>query len=337
MKSNHNKLQQRGFVLITVLLLLILLSAFLLRFCRACQLNLRTADNTYIHKQALHCAQAGLNFALAALSDSTVPPTNSSLSRLLDGTEKLSLGNGSCTIIASSENGKINLNLLKDNNCLDQTRINQLLRLIDLTNAQQTSSPISYEFVPAVIDWTDPDNDLTILPSIGSQNSGAESSYYRSLPTSYPSANRPLETLGELLLVKNISAESLYLPSHNNPQSSTLIDNITIYGDGKIDINHAPRLVLASLSEMINPAIAQLIIEHRKYRPFERPEQLKDIPGITPTIFAAISPYITTTPTDRYYRITVQATVQHAVKTIKAIIKQDTKTNKNRIVLYQES
>ncbi len=79
--------------------------------------------------------------------------------------------------------GKLNVNLLKDKDGKpNRARIDQLLRLIDLLNRQEPGlSHIGYGFVPAIIDWTDTDDEVVCLPFVKNENLGAESDYYAGL------------------------------------------------------------------------------------------------------------------------------------------------------------
>ncbi|MDD5194414.1 MAG: type II secretion system protein GspK [Candidatus Omnitrophica bacterium] len=99
------------------------------------------------------------------------------------------------------------------------------------------------ELAASIVDWRDTDSLLT-LP-LGS----AEDSYYRNFPYSYEAKDGPFEALEELLLVKGVTREVF----------EKLNNYITIYGDGKININTAPEEVLNAVgfsSDMVSKIIA---------------------------------------------------------------------------------
>ena len=79
---------------------------------------------------------------------------------------------------------------------------------------------------------------------------------------------------------------------------------LTIYGDGKININEASVMVLRSLSEQISLALAQNIIEQRKLNRFSSIEQLQQTQGMTPEIYNSIRGLITVKPEKTYYTVT---------------------------------
>jgi len=312
------------------------MTALLLEFNYASRINLLSADNYYHRLRSLNCARAGLNIAIAAINQNPDICTNDSLARMLMEPSVFDIAPGQCSITISRENGKINVNKFKDEKGrLDRTRIDQMLRLIDLLNHRAgkyySSTPISYSLVPAVIDWTDPDDQITILPFVSRDNTGAESNYYEKSPLPRQCNNQALASIEELLLIKDITPKILH--DRENPLS----DHITVYGDGKIDINTASSLVIQSLSQYIEPALAQMIIDQRNHRPFAEVDQLRNFPGITPAIYSALSKTVTTQPSDQYFTITVSGTVNQACTVITAIIRLNSAPQNAELLLYRES
>ena len=226
------------------------------------------------------------------------------------------------------ENGKLNVNLLRDKNGnLNRPAIDRLLRLIDLINRDNAgNSKIGYGVVPAIIDWTDSDDVVTSLTFIKHENMGAESDYYSSLKPPYLCANKPLYTAEELLLVKGITADVFDL----------LYDYITIKGNGKVNINCAPKLVIESLSSELDPVLAQMIVDRRKTKPFDSIFELRDVPGMTDRIYNAIRAIVTVGPEQRYYRIMSQANLDNISSTVAAILQRDIETENVEIILYKE-
>lgn len=330
-----------GFVLITVLLIVALLTAVLLEFNYSSRNNLRAADNFHTQQQGRYCARAGLNIALAVINQNPDINTNNTLRQMLLGPTAFDIDRGRCTVTIVDENGKININTLKNNHGqLDRNKIDQFLRLIDLLNQQHRfHTPISYGIVPAIIDWTDPDELVTALPFLSHGNLGAESNYYKTALPPRPSKNQPLENIEELLLIRGITAEMLYgnseVAQDKNPLPA-MSDYLTVYGDGKIDINSAPLLVIRSLSEHLDPTIARMIIEQRKHKPIASIAQLRNFPTVTSAIYSALSTLITTQPKARYFRITAEATVGPITQTITAVISKNSTAKNADIIMYSE-
>ena len=95
------------------------------------------------------------------------------------------------------------------------------------------------ELAACIVDWRDSDSELSI--PLGS----AEDSYYSGLRYSYEAKDADFQALEELLLVKGMDEELL----------EKLKPYITIYGNGRVNVNTASRVVLAALGineDMLN-------------------------------------------------------------------------------------
>lgn len=96
--------------------------------------------------------------------------------------------------------------------------------------------------INSIMDWIDTDSE--------ERDDGAEESYYQNLPHPYNCANRPFKRLEELLLVKGITPD-VFLE---------LKDIVTVYGDGRININtvspEVMRNALGFSSSLINKIIS---------------------------------------------------------------------------------
>ena len=291
--------------------------------------NLRAVGDFQKSAQALNCAKAGLNVAIAAIKSKDEANTKKIQPNLLSEENTIDISNGKCSITITEENVKLNVNLLTDKNGKpNRTRIDQLLRLIDLLNKDRNDySRIGYGLVPAIIDWTDSDDKVTHLPFIKYENSGAESAYYGNLETPYKCKNTKLEATEELLLVKGITQDVF----------ERIRDYVTVYGDGKININCASKRVIESLSEKMDPVLAQMIIDRRKIKPFESIMELRDVPGMTDGIYNIIRNTATVSPADEYYLATSRGKVGHRNCTVTAILRKNIKTRNVEVILYKES
>ena len=176
MKSKRAKSKQKGFIVVVVLCIIICMAVLLLGFNYQSRTNLRAVGDFQKSAQALNCAKAGLNVAIAAIKGTDETNTKKTSPNLLSEENTIDIGDGKCSITITEENAKLNVNMLKDKNGKpNQTKIDQLLRLIDLLNKDRSDySLIGYGLVPAIIDWTDSDDKVTLLPFIKHENSGAE-------------------------------------------------------------------------------------------------------------------------------------------------------------------
>lgn len=107
------------------------------------------------------------------------------------------------------------------------------------------SEELSEEISSSLIDWRDSDSQL-IIP-LGS----AEDSYYRNLTYPYEAKDKNFEVLEEILLVKGVE-DNVF---------DKICNYLTIYGEGKININTAPPLVLEALG--IRKSLVEKILAYR--------------------------------------------------------------------------
>jgi general secretion pathway protein K len=331
MKREREITGPHGFVIVVVLCMVIMLEVLLLGFNSQCRSRLQAAESLRNSYQALNCARAGFNIVIAAIRDANCIYTNEKLLSLFSGEQSFSVGNYRCSVKVTEENGKLNLNLLKDKNGqLDRLRIEQILRLIDLLNKEHNDYPsstnIGYGFVPCVIDWIDTDDLVTSLPFIKYENLGAESDYYRDLDKPYRCGNKPMDVIEELLLIKGMTADNF----------RRLRDYVTVYGDGKVNINCACQRVIESLSEKMDAALAQMVVERRKLKSFDSIMDLRDIPGMTDSIFNTVKKTSTVMPADRYYHVTSRADASRISRIIAAIVRVNSETKNVEVLSYKE-
>ncbi|MEK7309603.1 MAG: hypothetical protein AAB038_02150 [Planctomycetota bacterium] len=99
------------------------------------------------------------------------------------------------------------------------------------------------EIADSIVDWRDTDDTR--------RDNGAETGYYQSLSSPYPCKNNKFDILEEVILVKGMRPEIF----------QTVRDFITVYGDGRVNINTAPFPVLHALGP--SEILAEKIIRCR--------------------------------------------------------------------------
>jgi general secretion pathway protein K len=321
------KSRQGGFILVVVLGIILMLSVLLLSFNGTCRANLRSADTFESSAQALNTAKAGLNIAIAAIRDDNDVTSIADSSDDLAAKYTFDIDDTHCSVTITEENGRLNINTLKGSQgTLNRPAVDLFLRLIDTLNKPHSTSLISYGIVPAIIDWIDLDGEITSLPFINQTNLGAESDYYTALAPPYDCGNGPLNILEELLLIKGVTPDVF----------NRLRNVLTVYGDGKININTAPEQVILSLSENMDQAVARVLIERRKFEPFETIEEIKALPGITDDIYKTIEAAAVAKPANRYYRVASLAAAGSTGWQITAILRKNMANAAIDVILYQE-
>lgn len=110
-----------------------------------------------------------------------------------------------------------------------------------------TSLELKPELAQAIVDWIDPDQD-PLFPD------GAEDSDYNVQNPPYLAANRPLISVSELRLIKGVDQETY---DKLAPLVCALPPNTPL------NVNTAPALVLAALSEGQDPKDMERLLENR--------------------------------------------------------------------------
>ncbi len=320
MRSRASRNRQKGFVLVLVLGMVLLLSALLFSFNHTALTRLDAAGSFQGRAQALSCAQAGLSIAIAAIRDVNDLSSNRDLVKLRTGQATFSIDEGSCSIRITGESGRLNVNQLKDKEGRpNRTRIDQFLRLIDLVNRQNPDAPrIRYGLVPALIDYTDRDKEVTRLPFVSRDNLGAENDRCK---------NRPMDVIEELQSVKGVTSEAF----------AHLRDLLTTTGDGCINVNTASKPILECLSEQMDPVLSRMIVQRRELKPFTSVAELRNVPGMTDNIYQAIKNTVTASPEEQHYRVYVRGKVGEQICKIEALLQRNTRTGNVDIILYRES
>jgi general secretion pathway protein K len=215
------------------------------------------------------------------------------------------------------ECGKLNVNRLRNAaGEIDERSQERLTRLFARLGLEETRA------IP-VLDWLDAD-DIQRLD-------GAESDYYQGLSRPYSCANGPFLTPGQLFLVKGLadSANSEGVQRGG----AWLLDYLTIYSDGKVNINTVTREVLESLDEGIDSGIADTILNYRKETPFKRIDELKSAIRMNDTVFNRISAVVAVKSSA--FLLDIEGRYQDAVSRIRAIVVRD--GNKTKLVYWQVS
>jgi len=181
-----------------------------------------------------------------------------------------------------NESGKLNLNILASEK--EEEEGDAVARLMYFPNMTE-------DIAAAILDWIDDDDET--------RSYGAESDYYETLESPYFAKNGPLESLDELLLVRDITPELLYgedtnrngiLDSNENDGDATLpndnadgvlnsgwFDYFTVHsreinirpdGSEKINVNQTMLTELYdALEAELGPDEARFIVAYRASGP----------------------------------------------------------------------
>jgi len=241
-----------GSVLILSLWVIVLLTFFALSLSYGIRQKVSLVERLEEKRRLMYLAQAGINKAISFLKKQDFSGYLGLNSNLINNPEEfkdIDFGKDYLTFAYDfrddfkkeystffgfqDEAGKININKI------DKDTLKRLFILLNL------DEPKAEEISSSIVDWRDSDNELTSTYS-------AESSYYQFLEQGYPAKNSDFEVWEELLLVKGIDKDTF----------SRIKDYLTVYGDGKININTASSVVLLALG--LSPSLVDKIISWRQ-------------------------------------------------------------------------
>ena len=257
---------ERGVALLLAILVLALLVALILEFDTDARREYREAAAFRDNFKATVLTRAAVQAARAVLQQDHL--RDKQTGQMYDATTdlwafpitKYAIGDGLMTAQIEDERSKLNLNELAtaaDPNA-KKTKVLRVKRLFALLQ-------LNPDLVDAIVDWVDADD----IP----EAAGAESVYYQALRPSYRAANAPLQTPGELRLIKGMTPEIV----------DKLLQYVTVYphdGESRININTADLLVLQALDPRISQTTAGEIIQNRPYKTIVELDRVSSVADI---------------------------------------------------------
>jgi general secretion pathway protein K len=304
---------QRGVALIVVLLMISIIIAVTLELNRDSRGEIYDAINTgdavrlrYLAKSGFAAGEA---FLLAdrngfdGLTEDWSKPE-----RVLEKTgEDLSPEN--CRLAIEDDSGRIPLNKLVVGATYNQELGSLLIRLLSLPEFRLEQKQV-HAIVDSLKDWLDADSEVT-------GEDGAEAFHYAALERPYPVKNAPLDCIEELLMVKGITKELLY-GGEDTPGLASLV---TLHGDGRININTAPVLVLRALTAEITEEMVGDMQLYRKSEDNDLSDSLwyhrvSGMSGVN------INPNLITSKS-RVFRITATGVYGNLQQTVTGVVRRD--------------
>lgn len=240
----------RGVALIVVLLAVTLIVAVTVEFNRSARSEIYDAANFRDRISLAYAAKSGVARGLARLlaDEKAVGSLTEDWAKPFAEEE---INGAQVTVVLEDEGGKIPVNRLVTGKEYNQDVRQMLQRLLGEPEFGLDEERIE-TILASLKDWLDEDSEVT--------PGGGENAYYQGLPRPYAAKNAPLDCLEELLTVKGIT-KALYYGTEDSPG---LRDVLTVYGDGKININTAPKTVLRALSPDVTRGMAEQLDDYRR-------------------------------------------------------------------------
>ena len=273
--STQRKKPQRGSALIVALWTVVLLSVLVMSF--ALDAMLEGKINVYVRQRrhVNYLTQSGVAISEMLLFKQQKVSPNSSATDEEDRWKEpaLRIKRGQTTVVEEPiGDGVVRIEIIPEQ---ARWNINQLCKSAQngvpydqvweqIFRMSNVPEDLVEQLIDCWDDWTDPDSTVT-------GRYGAEDEHYKSLEPPYTARNGPVDTVDELRLVKGfvpaILDGGILNPEEKKPERQIHIKGIkelfTTYGDGKINVNAAPREVLMTIPE-VDEIIAGAIIEERE-------------------------------------------------------------------------
>ena len=305
---------QKGIALIIVILMLSMIVALTVQFNRTSRSDVYDSANLSDGIRLRYVAKSGFNAAQALML--AKKENFDALTQDWAKTEELSAQSGSYfssgafRVVIDDESGKISVNKLLTGTAVNPVIREMLVRLLSMPEFRLDTERIQ-TIIDSLKDWIDTDNEVT--------GSGAENDYYKSLVKPYAAKNGPLDAMEELLMVKGMSRD-LYYGTQETPG---LEKYLTIYGDGKININTCPKMMFRVLATEITPEMADEMDRYRRNADnsssLSDPMWYKKISSMTNI---SINASWITTRSD-YFQIFSTGYFQNMSETVSGVIKRD--------------
>ncbi|MFC1807536.1 general secretion pathway protein GspK [Candidatus Omnitrophota bacterium] len=255
---------ERATILITALWIVSILAVFAVSIGRQSALSLKLTSYDVDHLKAYFLARAGMMRALAQKNleykgdlSIDIDALNESWANNEELFKDHKFGDGEYTIgyeylLSQSyeekppmiyglldEQSKININFASKET---------IANLLEITGVERTESE---SIAAAILDWRDEDQTTTSAQEGG--YIGAENDYYADLIPAYECKNANFDVLDELLFVRGMTAEMLV----------GIREYITVYGEGRVNINTASDTALGAVFGPAFPNLASKILGYR--------------------------------------------------------------------------
>jgi general secretion pathway protein K len=315
----------RGVALLVTLLIVTLVAVVVLDLNYLMRVEVHSAANFRDEVKAYHLAKSGVTL-VGELLGHDVPELDEVKRRLLAGVpQTVPFGEDSVTVRVVDEQGKINLNAL-----VPPTTTTQPVQgragaqaaepprtWIDITQDLFQRLRLNPTIVGALVDWIDADD----LPT---GSGGAETTYYRSLAKPYVARNAPMETLGELRLIRGVTEDVLLalgakrVAGSVDPATNLYLTVLPAASGGQwqVNLNTAPLPLLQSLTREVG-TFAERLVERRTQQWITNMAELQEL-GITGTALQDFQQYGTLTST--YFSVQAEGRVGEVTSQITALI-----------------
>jgi general secretion pathway protein K len=298
---------QRGVALVTAMMIVAIIAAVAAKIAFAHQVWFRQMENVSDRGATDLLRRGALHWASVALLDDAAQNSIDHLGEpWAQGLPVLPVEGGAIKVSVEDAQGRFNLNNLVQNNQASPNDVTIFQRLLTLLKLD----PL---LANAVVDWIDPDGNVT-------SPGGAEDVDYLNLKTPYRAANQPMVSVEELRLIKGFDAQTVL----------TLLPFVTVLPAGThtaVNVNTASPELLAALANK-DLAWAQRAADQRKEKPMKNAGDFTALLQLPPGAAALPSGSIDV-KTD-YFLITLESSIgRHQRRTLALMQRQSSAKTTN--------
>jgi len=294
---------QKGLALIITLLITALLVTVIVEIVYAVHIHISMTSSYRDLQRASPLAEGGVELASMVLDDIMRGKTYTYLNE--EDTDKIfAEGDKVLSLRVEDEQSKISLNtIVYKNGETNAEYYGAYLRLLE-------NLKLENGLVDAVADWIDINDEPRPF-------GGETYDYYQRLSLAYAAKNSQLDSMEELLLIKGYSP-MVY---------KKLAPLVTVYTDGRVNINTATKEVIMALHGDITEDMAQRVIDYRRENPFHDTAEIRKVRGFE-TIGFGLQGKITVQ--SRIFRIFSKVDIGGTIREVEAVIQ----TGQNFKTLY---
>lgn len=288
---------QRGMVLLLVLVVVALLSALLSEFAFSTLIDLRLTETFRDTTRAEYLARGGITAGRMILQtdNNKYDAENDPNEFWSIGVQDYPLAEGTISVKIDDLGGRLSLNKLVD----PQGNLNIVFyeRFVRLCEELALENPEG--LADALVDWLDPDHET--------EPGGAEDADYLGRNPPYEATDGALTSIDELHMIQGFDAEKI----------KRLSPFVSSFGSGKLNINTAAPELLRSWDIETASAVDSLL-DRRAEGPFKHLDELRDTLGVE--TFTAMNRHLDLGVASSYYLINSRGRVNDGVRRMQAIV-----------------
>jgi general secretion pathway protein K len=269
--------QEKGMVLLLVLVVVALLSALLTEWAFSTHVDMRLTETFRDSTRAWYLAKGGVQAGRMILQNDTNAWDHPS-ELWGQGIPAYPVGdNGSVSIAIEDLAGKLNVNnLIRQGKNLNGPLAQVLVQLFNDLDIGDSD-----DLVASLVDWIDTDTTTT-QPGGTLGGTGAETGYYQGLASPYTAKDEPLDSLEELKMIRGFTPE-VFLK---------VKDFLTVHGSTAVNLNTAaPRVIqsLRALDPTVDAADLDRVVQFRDAEPIKERSELAQMLGVQSDAYRVLS------------------------------------------------